>query len=1353
MLFSTPLASLLLLLAAAPSFSSANVNIHSSPSRDRRHRSLSLKHRATNTAGGWTSLGCTQDGSARALTGYTVDLGAGATIEGGLLVCQKKGFSLAGLQYIVEELVLTFVCQICLIVRSGSQLFCGNSFANSLGGTISSSSCSSPCLGNPSETCGGMYTSSTYSLSSSSNSLPTGWASFGCTQDGWSRALNGYEFEDGSKMTVELCLSTCEGKGFAIAALEYGSQCRCGNWFENGMGGILDLSVCSMSCSGNPAETCGSSYVASTYILLSSGGSSDGTSTVFSTRTTTVTTTLTTITSASTSSAAASPSSSSSSVASGWTYLGCSQDGSLRALTGYSVDLGSSATIAGCLRVCAGKGYGMAGIQYGSQCYCDSAFRNSLGAIVSDSQCSSTCSGDASTKCGGSYLNSVYTNAALLSSSSSSATKTSSSSSAVASASSAGLPSGWSVVGCTQDGDARALTGSSVDLGSSATVESCLAVCRSGGFVLAGLQYGSQCMCGSSFSNNLGAVISSSSCSMTCKGNTLQLCGGFYTTNTYRYTPSLSSSSASRTSTSVSASASASSVVLPTGWTTVGCTQDGDARALTGSSTDLGNSATVEACLAVCLKGGFVLAGLQYGSQCMCGSTFSNNLGSVISSSSCSTPCKGNALQLCGGFYTTNTYRYTLSLSSSVPISSTRVSTRISSSSSIASSTASSTTSSSAVPTPSPTYVYQGCAQDYPWDPMAGRTLTGSYTQDPKMTNQMCWSICAKGGFALAGTQSFNECWCGNILDNGNGAPASEGDCNQSCVGDSSQKCGGGWRLSIYRSPTFPAWKLTQSAAGNSFFDNWNWYDGVDPTKGFVDYLSKADAYKYGLAYVSSSGNAIMKMETTPVVDAAVGRKSTRIGTNWRFNSNSLLVLDVVHMPIGCGIWPAAWLLGDGDWPYTGEVDILEGIGFYSNNQASVHTGSGCYIPTLFGGTGSLAITNCAAYETGNQGCGIVDDSGSPNYGVSFNNNGGGVYAMSWTDSAISIYFFPRNAIPADIASGSPDPDTGKWGQPVARYPGTYCTLSKFFKNLNAIINITTSLKLTTFSSRSAETGLEALGPRANLSLVSLLRVQLSQASRLARSTFEREEVISPRLTGRSSPSSSTRSSLVPSSLLFLALSFPLLSFPGLQWKWGASHPSGKVDAVVEGDASITTKNGNSVSRHGDEDDPAVKIKQGKNSVIKLAHELDGVDPEASGSGAKEDEKEEEEEDKSSKKPASKSKKPASKKSEKPTSKKSEKPASKANPASTSKAAAKPASKKEDDKGKKETTKKPASKKKEEAAPPVEGTRKSTRSNKGTHSAPQEDEPAAATGTKRKAAPASKEKKPTSTGSNKKAKA
>ena len=77
---------------------------------------------------------------------------------------------------------------------------------------------------------------------------------------------------------------------------------------------------------------------------------------------------------------------------------------------------------------------------------------------------------------------------------------------------------------------------------------------------------------------------------------------------------------------------------------------------------------------------------------------------------------------------------------------------------------------------------------------------------------------------------------------------AAASDCNQPCSGDSKQSCGGGWRLSIYRSPDAPKWKLAQSAAGNSFFDNWWWYDGPDPTNGYVDYLSRNNAYSNGLA-------------------------------------------------------------------------------------------------------------------------------------------------------------------------------------------------------------------------------------------------------------------------------------------------------------------------------------------------------------------------------------------------------------------------------------------------------------------------------------------------------------------------
>lgn len=40
---------------------------------------------------------------------------------------------------------------------------------------------------------------------------------------------------------------------------------------------------------------------------------------------------------------------------------------------------------------------------------------------------------------------------------------------------------------------------------------------------------------------------------------------------------------------------------------------------------------------------------------------------------------------------------------------------------------------------------------------------------------------------------------------------------------------------------------------------------------------------------------------------------------------------------------------------------------------------------------------------------------------------------MLWTEAHIEVFFFPRNAIPADIGAKSPKPDSGAWGQPVAR--------------------------------------------------------------------------------------------------------------------------------------------------------------------------------------------------------------------------------------------------------------------------------------------------------------------------------
>lgn len=43
---------------------------------------------------------------------------------------------------------------------------------------------------------------------------------------------------------------------------------------------------------------------------------------------------------------------------------------------------------------------------------------------------------------------------------------------------------------------------------------------------------------------------------------------------------------------------------------------------------------------------------------------------------------------------------------------------------------------------------------------------------------------------------------------------------------------------------------------------------------------------------------------------------------------------------------------------------------------------------------------------------------------------------MEWTSELINIYFFPRNAIPADITSGNPDPRG--WGKPTANFESKY---------------------------------------------------------------------------------------------------------------------------------------------------------------------------------------------------------------------------------------------------------------------------------------------------------------------------
>jgi len=248
-------------------------------------------------------------------------------------------------------------------------------------------------------------------------------------------------------------------------------------------------------------------------------------------------------------------------------------------------------------------------------------------------------------------------------------------------------------------------------------------------------------------------------------------------------------------------------------------------------------------------------------------------------------------------------------------------------------------------------------------------------------------------------------------------------------------------------------WKLIESHSGSNFFDGWNFDTFADPTHGIVTFLDKNAAQSAGLLEVNSDGNAVMRVETTPTVSG--NRKSVRIGTQSSYNGG-LVIMDAVHMPTGCGVWPAFWSNGP-NWPAGGEIDIVEGVHDYTNNQATIHTSPGCSLTSSSSKTLSISGSviggiDCSALNTGNQGCGIRAATGN-SFGAGFNENGGGVYAMKWDTTGIAIYFFARGSIPADISAEKPLPDS--WGSAQARWPAASCDPFKFFNNHQLIFDTT----------------------------------------------------------------------------------------------------------------------------------------------------------------------------------------------------------------------------------------------------------------------------------------------------------
>ena len=164
-------------------------------------------------------------------------------------------------------------------------------------------------------------------------------------------------------------------------------------------------------------------------------------------------------------------------------------------------------------------------------------------------------------------------------------------------------------------------------------------------------------------------------------------------------------------------------------------------------------------------------------------------------------------------------------------------------------------------------------------------------------------------------------------------------------------------------------YQLVEKHVGSTFLDHYDFYVGTDSggSAGYQTYVSRSRAEELGLIHVGGGGgdggiadddddaddDNITKEEQHSFVTLSssssvvsnnngISIESLRLEGKTRFD-RGLLILDVDHVPNGCGAWPAFRITDESSWPGGGEIDILETFKGRRIAQRSMHT-FGLYI-------------------------------------------------------------------------------------------------------------------------------------------------------------------------------------------------------------------------------------------------------------------------------------------------------------------------------------------------------------------------------------------------------------------------
>ncbi|CAM9274851.1 unnamed protein product [Laminaria digitata] len=217
---------------------------------------------------------------------------------------------------------------------------------------------------------------------------PTEYSLAGCFTDLKSSRILTSQFS-ATVMSAEVCFDLCNDGVNTHFGTQFARECWCGvdaDLTKNG--DMLAIEECDFLCAGTTSgEFCGGRNKLTAYEIAEEVAPTPAPLLIV----------------------APTPAPTEEVVPSGPEYIGCYEDGRVRAMNAEGKYTNGAMTNEACAAFCGENGHGFAGTQFSSECWCGDSF--DLYGPFPENLCSFPCQGDAQQECGGLFALSVYSTA------------------------------------------------------------------------------------------------------------------------------------------------------------------------------------------------------------------------------------------------------------------------------------------------------------------------------------------------------------------------------------------------------------------------------------------------------------------------------------------------------------------------------------------------------------------------------------------------------------------------------------------------------------------------------------------------------------------------------------------------------------------------------------------------------------------------------------------------------------------------------------------------------------------------------------------------------------------------------